>query len=332
MRSVVRFKVFRLVLAVPLLLGGMHPSMFAQAAAKGTPATPRETDPDNEKIVGGAWRVWMPRVEMQDWAPIFTGVDEARGTIDGHFHSVFYAIRVDLQAPGISVVGTPHTGSKATVSETVSQFAAERGVQVAVNGGFFAPCCATTSEEKTIHGLQVTDGKVVTQVSPEDVQKGFDVALVVTKDNQAAIRRMAPDADVSNIYTAASGNKWLVQNGELDPQSPMVVAMDGSKKPDTAPRTAVGVSKDGRYLYLLTIDGRVREYSMGTTYRETADVMLVLGAYNALNLDGGGSTTLVEQDAKGKLNVVNRPSDKHERLDANSLGIHALPLPPKSGK
>jgi exopolysaccharide biosynthesis protein len=65
---------------------------------------------------------------------------------------------------------------------------------------------------------------------------------------------------------------------------------------------------------------------MGTTYRESTYVMLALGAYNAVNFDGGGSTTLVEQDAAGKLVVVNRPSDKHERLDANALGIHALPL------
>jgi exopolysaccharide biosynthesis protein len=311
---------------------GMQQNVLAQSNApqsnaQGTPAKPaKETDPDNKKAGRTEWRIRMPKVEMEDWVPLYTGVDEARGTIDGHYHSVFYAIRVDMQAPGISVVGTPHAGSKATISEATSRFAEERGVQVAVNGGFFAPCCATTPEEKTIRGLQITDGKVISPFSVDPTKKGFDVALIVTKDNKATIGRITPDTELSGIYTAITGNNWLLQSGELNPDFPPVPPSGDMSHLDTAPRTVAGVSKDGRFLYLLVIDGRVREYSMGTTYRESAYVMLTLGAYNAVNFDGGGSTTLVEQDATGKLTVVNRPSDKHERLDANALGIHALPL------
>jgi exopolysaccharide biosynthesis protein len=149
---------------------------------------------------------------------------------------------------------------------------------------------------------------------------------MVTKDNKATIGRITPDTELSSIYTAITGNNWLLQNGELNPDFPPVPPSGDMSHLNTAPRTVAGVSKDGRFLYLLAIDGRVREYSMGTTFRESAYVMLTLGAYNAVNFDGGGSTTLVEQDATGKLVVVNRPSDKHERLDANALGIHALPL------
>lgn len=70
------------------------------------------------------------------------------------------------------------------------------------------------------------------------------------------------------------------------------------------PRTAVGWTAAGDLL-LVTVDGRQPGYSVGMTMVETADLMIGLGATDALNLDGGGSTTFV---VDGK--VVNRPSDR----------------------
>jgi exopolysaccharide biosynthesis protein len=70
------------------------------------------------------------------------------------------------------------------------------------------------------------------------------------------------------------------------------------------PRTGVGISKDGKTLYLMTVDGR-RESEGGMSLVELAQTMLRLGAYEAMNFDGGGSTTMV---VAGK--VVNRPSDE----------------------
>jgi endonuclease/exonuclease/phosphatase family metal-dependent hydrolase len=69
------------------------------------------------------------------------------------------------------------------------------------------------------------------------------------------------------------------------------------------PRTAVGISRDNSTLYLMTVDGR-RESDGGMTLPELAQVMIDLGSYEAMNFDGGGSTTMV---VEGK--VVNRPSD-----------------------
>ena len=73
------------------------------------------------------------------------------------------------------------------------------------------------------------------------------------------------------------------------------------------PRSAAGVSRNGRYLILMTIDGRQAGYSEGTTTAETAEWIRKLGAYNALNLDGGGSTALVIEGADGSPVVLNRP-------------------------
>lgn len=90
------------------------------------------------------------------------------------------------------------------------------------------------------------------------------------------------------------------------------------------PRTAVGVGDGGRRLYLVAVDGRQRPYSDGMTLRELASLMLALGASQALNLDGGGSTTLVlaDPDSSGMLRVANRPSDRGgERTVGNALAV-----------
>ena len=90
------------------------------------------------------------------------------------------------------------------------------------------------------------------------------------------------------------------------------------------PRTAVGIARDGRRLMLVVVDGRQKPYSDGMTLRELADVMRALGARDAINLDGGGSTTLVyaEPGTAGTLRIANRPSDPQgERPVGNALGI-----------
>ncbi|HVF10580.1 MAG TPA: phosphodiester glycosidase family protein, partial [Abditibacteriaceae bacterium] len=79
------------------------------------------------------------------------------------------------------------------------------------------------------------------------------------------------------------------------------------------PRTAIGIDNYGRYI-ILVVDGRRPFYSIGLTLTELAFTMQKLGAVDALNLDGGGSTVLA---VRGK--VVNRPSDGSERGVSNAL-------------
>ena len=88
------------------------------------------------------------------------------------------------------------------------------------------------------------------------------------------------------------------------------------------PRTAVGIARNGRRLFLVVVDGRQKGYSEGMTLRELAEVMRGLGARDAINLDGGGSTTLVYADSPGPLRIANRPSDSAgERPVGNALAI-----------
>ena len=88
------------------------------------------------------------------------------------------------------------------------------------------------------------------------------------------------------------------------------------------PRTAVGVSRDGRRLWLVTVDGRQPAHSAGMSLLELGSLMRDLGAFQAINLDGGGSTALVARNARGELVVANRPSDAQgERPVGNALAV-----------
>jgi hypothetical protein len=112
--------------------------------------------------------------------------------------------------------------------------------------------------------------------------------------------------------TAVGGNGMLVIDGE--PQ-------DWENRPNngTAPRTAVGFSADGTDMYVITVDGR-QAHSGGVTLTELALMMADLGAHTALNLDGGGSTTLLARepgDAGPRL--AHQPSDGMERPVPNGL-------------
>ena len=86
---------------------------------------------------------------------------------------------------------------------------------------------------------------------------------------------------------------------------------------DRHPRTGIGYSEDKTKLYMVTVDGR-QESSVGINLIELADFMINLGVHTGLNLDGGGSTTMLVRDK-----IVNDPSDGTERAVANGLLVYS---------
>ena len=258
-------------------------------------------------------------VKTTPWHPVYVGIDQASGSIDGSDASVAYALRVDLRAPGIRFYTTPHQGSLNTVASTTSAFLLKYGLQAAINANFFSPCCNATNEPKTVLGFAASDGNTV---SAPDGTPGQNASLLVDQKNHASIAETTDTTDISNVFNAVTGSGIIVQDGlNVGGDTPFG---DGA---DPNPRTSVGLSQDGRFLYVVVIDGRQPGYSVGTTSMETADIMLGFGAYTAINLDGGGSTDLVEDNGRGGATIVNKPSGGAERFDANQLGIRALPLP-----
>jgi hypothetical protein len=86
------------------------------------------------------------------------------------------------------------------------------------------------------------------------------------------------------------------------------------------PRTAVGINRDANEVLILVVDGR-SSVSRGYTMVELANLMIDLGADEALNLDGGGSSTMVARNAAGANQVLNTPSDGFQRWVANGLEV-----------
>ncbi|MBC7187911.1 MAG: phosphodiester glycosidase family protein, partial [Calditrichaeota bacterium] len=112
------------------------------------------------------------------------------------------------------------------------------------------------------------------------------------------------------------GGPRLVRDGEI---AAAEIASWGNGGFVTArhPRTAIGFSADSSLVFLVTVDGRQPGYSEGMTLLELATFLVDLGAQQALNLDGGGSTTMV---INGK--VVNRPAeDGQERPIVNAIVV-----------
>jgi hypothetical protein len=119
---------------------------------------------------------------------------------------------------------------------------------------------------------------------------------------------------------AVGGRPMLLRDSVVAPE----VDTEGQESfRNRNPRTAVGIANNGKRLILVVIDGRRAGYSEGTTLRETADIMKALGARDAINLDGGGSSALVYVDPSTKaLRVANRPSDATgERAVGDALAI-----------
>lgn len=114
------------------------------------------------------------------------------------------------------------------------------------------------------------------------------------------------------------GKGILLRNGELISDF-SVEEPTTSFVSDRHPRTAVGVRSNGAWLFVV-VDGRQPKVSKGMTLAELAALMKSLGCSDALNLDGGGSTTLY---LRGR--VVNSPSDTGNRERPVSDAICILP-------
>ena len=259
-------------------------------------------------------------VSQSGFAPLYLGVDQETATVDGSHANI---VRVDLTAPGIRFATTPHAGSLSTVAQPLSQFVSTQGLQLAINANFFSPCCSTAPQAETVIGLAVDRGHVVAPPSYDPLNSS--AVLVITRDNHASIVQLTEPGslDLSTVYTAVAGSAIVVADGiNVAASSPN----EGDPN-DPNPRTLVGLSRDARFLYFVTIDGRVAGYSTGTTNSQSADLMIAAGCDRALNLDGGGSTEMVSE-APGKAPfILNNPSGGSEREDGSAIGFTAIPLP-----
>lgn len=118
--------------------------------------------------------------------------------------------------------------------------------------------------------------------------------------------------DFEEIKSAVGGGAILVKDGQVQAFSHNITGEH--------PRTAIGINKDRTEVIMVTVDGRHSSFK-GVSQDRLARIMIELGAYEALNLDGGGSTTMVisPQNTEKPI-VVNYPSDGGQRKVVNGIG------------
>ncbi|MCD6640962.1 MAG: phosphodiester glycosidase family protein, partial [Nocardioides sp.] len=181
---------------------------------------------------------------------------------------------------------------------------------------------SVTDGHKAAREVVVRRGRVVSNrwgVSRNRrIQPDEKVLVGVGPRGNARLKPLRRGRKVTFTRTLAGGRAQMAITGDR----PLLV--DGVRRVVNDrlahPRTAVGIDRDGRRLLLLVVDGR-SSASRGFTMVELADMMTSLGAEDALNLDGGGSSAMWSRRIDGTMGVINTPSDGVERRVPNGLGV-----------
>jgi hypothetical protein len=267
-------------------------------------------------LFAGYW-VWyihrpQPTPAREELAPGIIYVREARSEPRP---LVIHRVEIDLSTSGLDFLVTPArpTGDFDLPARTTTRFARDFDMRVAINASYFYPFRADSPFDYYPHAGDPVNaiGSCTSEGRWYSTPKSGYTNFAITRDN-----RVAMDDRSVHVWNSVSGRPVLLKNGEVPtvPESP------------ADPRTAVGVDRTGRWMFWVVIDGRQPRYSEGVTYRELAELCRNFRAWNAVALDGGGSSTLVVKRPGESPKVLNCPiHGKHppgvERPVANHLGV-----------
>jgi len=293
------------LLLIPLLVAGVQLSPLVQRS--------RVTDV-------ARWLIGFQasRPERTDHTvDLFQGVAYARQVRSRPRPLVVHTVTIDLTAPDVGFLVTPHDPPVEISAQPTSAFLREHGTQIAVNGSYFKPFWVRSPWNyypRRGDPIQVRGLAVANSLTYSEAEEGWPMLCV--GGNRVSIDRLACPPETTQ---ALAGDRMLVENGRTVSHANVQIH----------PRTAVGASADGATLWLVVVDGRQPRYSEGVSLAELAEFLLELGADVALNLDGGGSSTLVAAGPGGP-QLLNAPIHTdipmRQRPVANHLGIFARAL------
>lgn len=277
---------------------------------------------------------WVPLFKAVDWA---VGTNTPDGTSLPHLQ-VVNALRVDLTDPDVRMFATPRTTNYVlnlyeTGGLTTTNFLTTYTPQLVINANNFHDPNTLDSPSYTLPQWTkfVVTGELMTTGQVVSVQESATDAgtFMFTASNQPTfIPTNWPPASTAGQYTIVSGLYAVLVNG-VNIAYPYTNSVDFVHQVN--PRTGFGLSKDRRYLYMLTIDGRQSGYSDGAWDWETADWLALVGAWDGANMDGGGSTCLAIRDTTGHVVELNHDSAsasyRVERTIGCHLGFFLKPVP-----
>jgi Phosphodiester glycosidase len=233
---------------------------------------------------------------------------------------IAHVLTIDTKEKGIEFLVTPADtkGETPLKARTTSQFLKEFNLQIAINGGGFSPWWSHspadyyphTGDPITPFGFTASNGNIYW--TGDDTDTGTEPAIYMGRRNTLSFNNKP-----GRIYNAISGDRMLVLKGEMTPDL---------HDQELDPRTAIGINRNGRYLYLVVVDGRQPFYSEGATFVELAHLLIDQGAFMGMSLDGGGSSTMVIEGYDHEPVILNSPIDNYipgrERPVGTHLGIY----------
>ncbi|MDB6034408.1 MAG: hypothetical protein JWM16_4746, partial [Verrucomicrobiales bacterium] len=276
------------------------------------------------------------------WRPLYKGIEHAVGTNTpdpatiNHLQ-VANCLKIDLGDPDVRLFTTPRTtnylvNSRETPSTSITTFIRRYGVQVATDANFYSAITGESDPSSegigcNAFGLLISNGDTV---SPPDTSKYASLLFTTNKVPSFRFNNVPPGTNTAGIFTAVTGYYPVLSNGVNVGDWAVANYPDGEVHL-LNPRTIFGISQNQRYLYMITIDGR-QSFSEGAEDRDSGTWAKFFGAWDAINMDGGGSTAMYMADCGGNPIALNSSSylalnRGHERYIGSHLGIYAKPVP-----
>jgi Phosphodiester glycosidase len=272
--------------------------------------------------------------------PLFDGITYSQKVKGGEEPMIAHIITIDLARPGIKLALTSPDRSKGMehIAYTTSSYLKKTGAQVAVNASYFLPFNGGSpkgedfypkeGEPVQVSGMTRGGGK---PVSPVEIDLDNRVTAIICITG-ADIRINDGQRCTGRATEAVSAGPRLLTAGANTPLPPYEFSRDDAK----GPRTAFGLSADRKTAWLVVIDGRQAGYSMGASLPELTALFRELGASDAINLDGGGSSAMVVAGKGGEPELLSRPIHTgvpgRERPVANHIVVFAKALPAPAAK
>lgn len=244
-------------------------------------------------------------LEAAPWSPLFE--DVALKIVDiPEYPLRIFIVRVPSPSTKEWVITTGPVSSEPWIdASTVRAFAQRYDLDLAINASYFQK--RVQDDKVRPLGLWVVEGRRLNPSHPTFSAFG--------QLQSGELLILGPESAPESLRWAVGGGVRILENGRVTTQDTSI-----------HPRTALGLTPSGDILFLVVIDGR-QDHSRGLSLVDLAEIFRSLGTADAINLDGGGSSTLAARGSDGRIQVLNSPWDHRlyggERAVATHLGLRA---------